>query len=274
MMSKEVEEIIQKQNYIHPSRYISGRIIEYDIKSANISMLRLQNIISQEDYERLSKMPKINREIEIGLMEKQDPSLYTAIQTGIRASKLKLADSNNIENPDVIVRIANDAVYINSPVELSKIQFGQYVLFKRKSEYRNMIRFGNIIIFIAVLENGDIDIDVKGISENNIPLHSDYILSIIVSAVTMLEYSGVNVAINYVSNICEQYLHYQLPVGFYREFSPESSYRVKSSDYFLNGFGLYDVLENQKYQLDINYNYNILRELWSILIDIYNRRNR
>ena len=30
--------------------------------------------------------------------------------------------------------------------------------------------------------------------------------------------------------------------------------------------------ENDKYSLDINYNYSILRELWSILLEIYQMR--
>lgn len=271
MMSKEVEEIIQNVNYLSPSRYISGRIIEYDIKSANISTLREASIITQEDYENLMRMPKVNREIEIGLREKEDLSIYTAIAQGIRAAKLKLADSNNIENPDCIVRVANDAVYINSPIDLKYTRVGEYIEFKKKSEIHSMINLNKIIIFLSVLPDGNIDVDVKGIG-SNINFHSEYLINIIVSAITMLEYSGVNTALNYMSHICEEYLQRRLPVGCYREFTPESSYRIMTSDYFLSTIGPMQVSENDKYLLDINYNYNVLRELWSILIDIYNRR--
>ena len=271
MVSKEVEEIIQSVNYVSPSRYISGRIIEYDIRSANVSMLREANAISQEEYENLMRMPKVNREIEIGLREKEDLSIYTTIAQGIRTAKLRLADSNNIQNPDCIVRVANDAVYINSPVDLKYTRFGDYIEFKKKSEIHNMINLNKIIVFLSVLPDGNINVDVKGIG-NNIGLHSEYMINIIVSTITMLEYSGVDSAINYISHICEDYLLRRLPVGFYREFTPESSYRIATQDYFLSSIGPMQVSENDKYLLDINYNYNILRELWSILIDIYNRR--
>ena len=39
-------------------------------------------------------------------------------------------------------------------------------------------------------------------------------------------------------------------------------------------YGLTDVQEDQKYDIDINYNYVILRELWSILFEIYNLRRK
>lgn len=273
MTSKEVENIIQSQNYITPSRYISGRIIEYDIKSANISTLRMQNIISQDEYMRLSSLPKIDREVEIGLMEREDVTVYGAIQEGIRISKLALVDNNNIVNPDSIIRVANDAVYINTPIELKNTRFGDFIEFKKKSEARYIVNLNGILVLISVLPDGNIDVDVKGIRDNA-KLHLNYMINIIVSSITLLENSGVNHAINYLSRICEDYLNFRLPVEFYREFSPESCYRIKSNDYFLNTLGVDRAREIDKYQMDINYNYNVLRELWSILIDIYNRRQR
>ena len=133
-----IEEIMMKQNYLHPSRYISGRIVEYDIKSANISTLRMQNIISEEDYIRLSNMPKINREIEIGLMIKNDKEVYNYIQKGIKSAKLALAKANSIDI-ESICRIANDAVYINSVSNLQRTKFGDYIEFKQKSEFNIML---------------------------------------------------------------------------------------------------------------------------------------
>ena len=70
-----------------------------------------------------------------------------------------------------------------------------------------------------------------------------------------------------------------MPVGYYREFNSESSYRLK---YTIPGntvnmtrmpgynLGINNVSEYDKNSLDINYNYSVLRELWSILIEFYN----
>ena len=130
---------------------------------------------------------------------------------------------------------------------------------------------GKNVILIKYLDNGNIDIDVKGIS--NTELHNDF-LSEIVSVILILEKSGIKDAINYLSVFIEKYLHYELPVTFYREFNSFSKYRINSnSNYIYNTFDYgIDATEKDKYNLDINYNYSILRELFSVLIEIYNIR--
>ena len=94
-----------------------------------------------------------------------------------------------------------------------------------------------------------------------------------VSTITLLERSGVLDAIDYIVDICESYLKRELPVGYYREFNSESLYKT---NYLvgMNPYGLTDIQEWQKFDIDINYNYTILRELWSILFEIYNLRKR
>ena len=270
-MESELRNIISKQNYLTPSRYISGRIVEYDIKSANISVLRNNDIISQDDYEYLASLPKILREKEIGLREKADSTIYTKIQKGINEAKENLVSFNRVK-PEQIVRIANDAVYINSNIDLDYLKFGDYIEFKPKSEYNVYCKLNKIIIFCKFNTDGNIHIDIKGIGDNMI-LHQNYMIYTIVSTITLLERSGVLDAIDYIVDICESYLKRELPVGYYREFNSESLYKT---NYLvgMNPYGLTDIQEWQKFDIDINYNYTILRELWSILFEIYNLRKR
>lgn len=268
-----IEEIMMKQNYLHPSRYISGRIVEYDIKSANISTLRMQNIISEEDYIRLSNMPKINREIEIGLMIKNDKEIYNYIQKGIKSAKLALAKANSIDI-ESICRIANDAVYINSVSNLQRTKFGDYIEFKQKSEFNIMLTLLNVIIFCKFMDDGNIDVDIKGIGDN-MDLHQNYMVNAIVSTIVILERSGIEEAINYISTLCEQYVMLRLPIEYYRTFDSNSVYLTKYNNNYYNlntGFGIKECNINNLQELDINYNYSILRELWSILLEIYNIR--
>lgn len=272
MAADEIKNIISKQNYLTPSRYISGRIVEYDIKSANISVLRNNNIITQEDYEYLSSLPKILREKEIGLRELADPSIYTSIQKGINEAKNNLVSFNDI-NVEQIVRIANDAVYINSNINLNYLKFGDYIEFKPKSEYNIFCNLNKIIIFCRFENNGNIHIDIKGIGDN-IKLHENYMIYTIISTITLLERSGVNDALDYLNEICESYLKRELPVGYYREFNSDSLYRTLYASLGMFPYGLMEIQEEQKYDIDINYNYVILRELWSILFEIYNLRRK
>jgi hypothetical protein len=91
------------------------------------------------------------------------------------------------------------------------------------------------------------------------------------STITLLERSSINDAIGYLSDICEQYLKRELPVGYYREFNSASLYKVSLYDV---SYGLYNASDLDKASIDINYNYTILRELWSILVEIYTLRTK
>lgn len=266
-----VEDIISKREYLTPSRYISGRITEYDMKSANISVMRDTELISQESYLQLAAMPKIAREREVGLMEKADPTLYTSIAQGIKNAKLDLASFNQLV-PEQIVRVANDAVYINSLVDLSHTKFGEFIEFRPKNIYNVYVNLNGKLIFCRFDPDGNIHIDTKCIGKNDI-LHRDYMIYTIMSTITLLERSGVQDAIDYLYEICEAYLNLKLPVGYYREFNIESLFRGK---YIVAGSQpcFTAVYEDNKADLDINYNYTILRELWSILLEFYTRENK
>lgn len=263
-----MSNIIEKQNYICPSRYISGRIIEYDIKAANINCLRSANIITEEDYIYLNNLPKMQREVEIGIREKADPSLYTVIQTKIKEAKIFLAESNNI-NDNNIVRIANDAVYINSPFNLNNLEYDKYIRFVPKSESNVCLIIDKVLIFIKFLEDGNINVDVKGIKEEHVSHSMNYLLSEIVSCCVIKERSGIRDAINYLALFIEQYLKLELPCDFYREFD-SGRYRVKNFEINCFGLSVDTITDNDKQFIDINYNYGILRELWSIFIELYN----
>lgn len=269
-MEYELRSIISKQNYLTDSRYVSGRIVEYDIKSANISVLRNRNAITQKDYEYLASLPKFLREKEIGLREKEDPSLYTEIQKGIKEAKENLV-SFNLINPNQIIRIANDAVYINSNIDLNYLKFGEYIEFRAKSISNVFCNLKGNTIFFTFNDDGNIHIDIKGIGDN-IVYHQRYMVYTITSTIALLERSNIQDAIDYLNEIIELYLKLELPAGYYREFNSTSMYRSIYKDINNVPYGLDNICDNQKGDIDINYNYIMLRELWSILFELYNIR--
>lgn len=273
---EEALKISQNINYLSPYRYISGRIIEYDIKSANIACLREGDYITEEDYQYLSRLPKQQREVEIGLRIKQDASIYTKIQKGIKWAKKELIKANNID-PDNIIRIANDAVYINSMTNLSYTKFGNYIQFVPKSVSNIFLNLNKTIILLGFNENGQIHVDVKGIADDKVLLHENYMINTIVTAIAYVERAGIQEAVSYLSELCMHYVRYELPIGYYREFNSFSSYRIKNifgqfNPFNGDSFGADNLNEADKYSLDINYNYAVLRELWSILLEIYQMR--
>ena len=272
----EASKIVKNQNYLSPSRYISGRIIEYDIKAANISSLRQGGFITEEDYQYLAHLPKQQREIEIGLRIKQDPKVYTNIQKGIKWAKEQLVLANNLSE-DQIIRVANDAVYINSSTDLPYLQFGEYIHFVPKSVSNIFINLNKTVVLLNFQQDGNINVDIKGIGDNHIHLHENFMINAIVTCIVYIERASIQEAVSYLSELCQHYVRYELPIGYYREFNSFSCYRIKNifgpyNPFNGDSFGADNLNENDKYSLDINYNYSILRELWSILLEIYTLR--
>ena len=260
-MNDELERIINSNNYLTPSRYISGRIVEYDIKAANITMLRKYGKISDDYYSYLQRLPKENREIEIGLLIRKDKSYYDTIHNGIVEAKKKLFLSNNLESYQ-ICRIANDAVYVNKPIDLSNIIFDD-IEFVKKSIWSNMITLNKHLIIFSYRDGIDTHVDIKGISKQAQELHGPYMITFILSAINIMETGSTEAALNYITTFVEDYINLRLPKEYYRELSPESLYHYKNSQFYL--MEIEDINS-----IDINYNLYLIRELYSIILGQYN----
>ena len=257
MLSKEQATLAKQNNYIIGSRFVSGNIVEYDIKQANINMLYKYNVIDIDRYIYLSNLPKINREIIVGNMIKSNKDLYKIIQNGIKEAKLALFDNNSINEYEVI-RIASDAVYVNRMVNLKVTKFDN-VEFVIKSVSDCFLKLNNLLFFISFKDN--INVDIKGLGDDY-SIHEP-LISIIVNIINELQYAGVKQAMKTLESFIGDYLNRRLDVSYYRELSPGGNYRVIGGEFFISN------LPYLSKEIDIGYNLYILRELASILYEIY-----
>ena len=252
----DLEKILESKDWLSSIRYHSGRIIEYDIKSANANVLYREGAISKETYDYLIRLPKIEREIAVGKMEQRDSALYHTLMNGIFKLRRQLIEENNIQEEE-IVRVATDAIYINRFDNLKYTKFDN-VTFVPKSEYSNMMILLDLIVFSRYINN-NIDIDVKGLG-NSMQYHQQYMLSLIANVIYMFERVSLLDSIRYLTQMYEQYVKLQLPIGFYRELNPYSGYRVKNMNMV--------VFEGSDVNMvDIGYNIRYLRELHNILFE-------
>ena len=183
-MTKEQEQLASKITYFCNSRFLSGRIMEYDIRAANISMLRQANMINEDFYQYLLVSPKSYREQFIGMQEKREMEeagtrsaiegspTYKAIYEGIRLAKCQLFDLNNIQ-PQEVVRIANDAVYINRLSDLEYTKFGDYIEFKQKMVAESVLKLSTTLVLFFWHNMNGLNIEVKGIGDRGQYLHQD-----------------------------------------------------------------------------------------------------
>lgn len=277
MLTQDQEQLASKISYFCNSRFISGRIMEYDIKAANISMLREANMINDDFYQYLLYSDKQYREQFIGMQEKREMEesksrssmegsiTYKTIYEGIKQAKLQLFDSNNIQLNEVI-RIANDAVYINRPVDLEYTKFGQFIEFKQKIVAESVIKLSSTIILFFWHNQSGLNIEVKGINDYAQSLHQNYMLSVLGSIMLTYERAGVTDAIKFIEQFYDDYINLRLDKEFYRELSPSSLFRIINSGYYLHDVSNVDI-----HLLDISYNGNLIREFWKILISRYSK---
>ena len=263
-----MSDLWSKDKYITSQKYVSGCITEYDIKSANINILRSENLITEETYRTLSNLPKMDREIYIGKLhrERQDIDISKTIINSLEKYRKQLFDLNNLDDSE-IVRIARDAVYVHRPYPLKHLSMNDYVVFRPKMVASAMINLNGVLTFTWYNDKNQIEINVIGIGKKEY-LHQNGMLSLIANAMYMIDNVDPISALNYVQDFYSKYVSRKLPIDYYRDFNPNSNYTLSYSS--LNGKRYYldNISENNIYDLDISYNLNVIRELYSIIYDM------
>lgn len=263
--------IYEMTNYICPEHYVSGHIYEYDIQRANITMLLKSKMISQETYDKLSRLPKNDREVAVGLMIRDNKRFYSVIAEGIKEAKKDLIERNHVAIVD-IVRIANDALFLKRQVGTTTANPNFYLCrdgmakFVQKNEYTTMLKLGALIIFY---NSYTCDIRVIGIKDRELELHDGYMLTFIVHIIEMLERTDIQQIIQEFSETYNRFLKMELPLPFYREFNAASMYMVYTANgdqYMMSSYN-----GSVRY-LNIGFNAFLLRELYAILIERYQSR--
>ena len=203
---------------------------------------------------------------ESGLKSALDGSLtYRTIYEGIKNAKLKLFEANNIQ-PNEVIRIANDAIYVNRPHNLEYTKFSDFVEFKLKSVAESMIKLSSTLILSFWHDYNGLNIDIKGVSDDDkLAMHQNYILSFFGSVLLTYERAGVIDAIHLIEDFYNDYIARNLDINYYRELSPMSKFKIINSGYYL------EYIEDINLG-DISYNGNLIRELWKILMTKLNTR--
>lgn len=271
--NKMASDLWRKINYKTPIKYfINTYIREYDLSKANINTLLYQKRITKKQYDQLYNMDKQNREVLIGLMIRDDYSIYTDIRDGIIEAKRKLFYSNKLEDYD-IVAIKNDAVFILSkPLEFTMFQPFD---FRIKNEYTMYMQLAELEVYYSdsIDENGNVsyNIDVKGMSDDKLALHETGMLSLICDICYRLQREHISKVLSYLTSIYDKFIQRQLPLVFYRSFDPFSLYTIHTK---YRAYSVMDLDNSYINIVDIGRNNIIFRDLLFIVSDIYRTRVR
>lgn len=235
-----------KDNYKNDTfDYItSAYIVEYDIKSAGFNMLISARALTNTQIEYLSSLPKKERNIKIGLLQKDNPELKSILKNQFYKYRSEFIESNNIKDNNIIT-VKKDAFFLVN-AKVTNTIFDN-IEFRIKNSYSSYYRLDN---FIEIFYNQrDDKIDIKGFT--HVKEHEKYMIKFIKKIIKLNEISKES-ACRYLYKFANDYRKLKLPIGFYREFNEISQFRLKykfaANSIFINNF-------EDKEEIDITYNY-------------------
>ena len=259
-----VEEYASIMNY-HRQFYclFNRHITEYDMSKANINVLRAYGAITEEEYNKLYILPKIDREREIGMKIRANYQFQEYITEGVSWAKYMFLSMNNVDL-DSIIRIANDAIYVDSltPCMYTSFTKNDWTLtFVPKHHFSTYMLLKDVLFFFGDT-GSDYDIEIIGIKDENLKYHEPFIM-FLCKVVDTYYNGGKKMALRYINDFIYDYLHKNLDMGYYREFRSDSCWLLN-----MPGLGTYRTIiqPDNPSQVNISYNYDILRSVYSYIL--------
>jgi len=252
-------DLWKKSNYTIHETFRIEPIYEYDIRKANISILRSLGKITDDQYWYYYNLPKYAREVQIGLLLRDNPDINEALSGGFAHFRQQLFEYNDIQR-DEVISIKKDAIFVDRQLMYTKVS--NWVEFIEKNCYAMFLRLGYLELWFTYTPQGS-GLDIKGIKDSLLETYESFIPVVIVSCLNRLVTGDTVGALNTCKEFIYRYVNYELPISAYREFNRDYSFSIRNSNYktlIYNG----DIRH-----LDISYNLMVLGQLRQILTHIY-----
>lgn len=220
-------------------------IIEYDMKDAGFSLSREFKLLDPEILTKLGKLKKDRRKIEMGIIERDNKSYRDAKKEAFKYARQMFFEANDLEVQDII-SIKKDAIITTK--KCTHQEFGKYILFRPKNYYTSYIQLGKRLEFYYNPKQ----LDVKGISDDILKLHKDYILKFIKLYFHKMETENDETVIEFMNRFITRYKRKELEIGYYREFNHKSNFVLENN----NTDTFMDYWEDSKDDIDISYNFH------------------
>lgn len=249
----------QKAQYRSKIEYAINNIREFDISKANISVLRDANVLSEDQYQYFLVCPRMERQIFIGKLQGSNPEVTEILKSGIANAKKVFMESNGIQDSEILY-IRNDAIAIIGNRFVGQLDITDRVHFRQSAVYSSFYKVNAIdMLYYYNPVNNVENLDVKGLSDESIALHKEFMLDFLCELFCRAQMEGAQSSLEILQGLYKQYISRDLPVGFYRELNSQSYYKLDSSMAMYSSLFMDNVTEYHKKLLDISYNESILR---------------
>lgn len=249
--------LYEKHNYLNKDidYLISREIIEYDIKSAGFNLVKKYGLLDEKKIQHLESLNREQRHIAIGLYQRNDNEFKEALNEKFVEIRRLFFQSNNLSSDDIL-SIKKDAIVTLRVCD--NLEFDN-ILFVPKNTYTSYFYMNKFEFYL-----GDDILDIKGISDEKLKLHEDYMVDFLKKILKMLEISSRRQTIMNLKEFINYYKNKQLHYGYYRELNRDSLFKLNKS--FLHDLvGMTDFTKIE--DIDISYNYmNYLVPIMNILL--------
>ena len=235
----------KKHNYLNKNipYIISQDIIEYDIRSAGFNLVKKYKLLDSKKIENLEKLDKKKRQIMIGLYERNDKEFKDALNAAFVEARRLFFEANNLSD-DKVLSIKKDAIITTA--HCTELTFDN-VEFIEKHKYTSYYYINKLEFYV-----GPTTIDVKGISDEKLKYHNDYMIDFLFKIFKMIETRPTDIVIKNLKDFSFHYKNKTLDIGYYRELNKDSLFKLNRN--LLNTMiGMIDL--DSVEDIDIRYNY-------------------
>ena len=238
--------LYEKHNYLNKDiEYLIGReIIEYDIQSAGFNICKRYGLLDERRLAHLESLDKKRRQITIGLYQQQSQDFKDELNAKFVEVRKEFFEANQLQDEDVL-SIKKDAIITLR--RCHNVRFNN-IVFSDKHVYTSYFYLNKLEFYV-----NDRDIHVKGISDDKLRLHMNYMLDFLHKIFRLMQTNpNKRYIIDSLTQFASFYKRGELHIGYYRELNTDSLYKLNRS--FMQDFiGLHDV--DSLDGIDISYNY-------------------
>ena len=217
-------------------------IVEWDIHSANTSLMRYYNLCDEKLISYIENLPKDKRVVAIGKMMRKSKDLSVALEKAFTDIMNEFMQANHLTKDDII-SFKKDALFVRSKrIRRSKFKDLEFL---PKNHYTGVILIPGFEFYYSPQK-----LDVKGLSDEKLPLHEDGVLAFINRV--MEECKNWYMLNVFLKDYSIAYKKRELQFNAYREFNADSKSRV---NLFGEDVMMDDIDEEYLANTSILYNY-------------------
>jgi hypothetical protein len=213
------------------------------MREAGYNLSIAYKLLSKDKIEELGRMKKDRRKIEIGKLQRDNKEYKERLAKAFQEARRMFFEINNLQ-VDEIISIRKDAIFTTRYCEYQK--FLDCIEFRPKNEYSSYIRLNKKIELYYSQDK----MDIKGLSDETIDYHKDYMIHFIRLFFQKMETEDSAAVLGFMRRFIDRYKRRELPIGYYRRFDRDPRF-----DTYDDSLKFYEYWEDQKDDLNIKFNY-------------------